>query len=176
MDKDFIIKSLKILLPIVLFFSYLFVMGDTNNDYDFHIANVAGLNYPPLLSWGLLAFGSFRPLGLFLINLAAVTVIPFILIYHITKKWEAAAVYLYCGGIVVMFTGWYVPQSLIICFFLLALAAPVWGSLCLLILGSFTHNFWAPLLIIAVGYHAMKSNFVREKAKFDKRKAKSITG
>jgi len=145
MDKEILKEWLKALLPIVLFFAFMYQTTPPIGDYVFHLYNgqgqatdnlfwsrgvsltYAAKDYPQGVSWimGVLGLALDRRLAIFLLMLTASVVLPYLLIYAILKRekkpWAllGAFVYLYGSGVpFILMQDWYVPQAIIQVFML----------------------------------------------------------
>lgn len=153
MRSEYILESMKALLPVIIIFSYLFISGHLSSDYYFHLGYDGSGDYPPFLSWLLPPFGNQqRSLALFAINLLSTTAIPFILIHRITGMFEAGWAYLFSGIPLVLFTVWLVPQSLLHILILSSIAFPPL-LIPFLALGWLVHSYWWAGWLLAMGYY-----------------------
>jgi hypothetical protein len=155
MDKKFLIESLKALLPIIYIFSILYVSGHLSSDYYYHLKNHGVDIYPKFVSFVLSFVGDQRETSLFLLNLFCTAVIPYILIFHITRKLDAGWVYLYSGVPLVMFIIWVIPQSIAHVLMLASIANPLM-LIPFLLVGWSIHEYWFLLWLLAAGFHIWK--------------------
>lgn len=166
MDARFLRTGIGHLLPVVIILSFLFVTGHRSSDYYFHAYIEPSRDYPS----GLASIISVFPLELhgsvlFIINLLTTTVIPYCLICEITKKQNAAALYLWSGIPLVLFTVWLVPQSIIHCMMLASIAYPPFFVVFALT-GWTYHAYWFAGVALVFLYRVFKEEMKNERLPF----------
>lgn len=154
MDIRFIARSSAFLLPLVVLFAAVFSLHAFTGDYAFHLDYKGHGTYPPMLAWILNALELLMPraTALFLVAVLAGLYLPFILIFEITRREEAAWLYLYGTGVpLILFFIWFVPEALIQVL-MLATIRWRWMALVFLAVGFLIHSAWVFAWLLAVGY------------------------
>lgn len=146
-------NSILAIIPLVLVFSIQNYMGIFVGDYWVHLAgHMEG--YPPFIDYCLTFLAPFfgKPIAMYLMEIAFIVVIPYCLIYHITKKPMAAWIYLYGSSIpIILGFVWFLPQAVIQILMLLSLINP----LCFIpfvLLGWMVHNYWWAGVALTLAY------------------------
>lgn len=151
METEFLLSSLKALLPIVIVFSLIYSMGNYSTDYYFHMSYQGDGTYPPFLSW-LISGAKYRSIALFFWNIAFTTVLPYIAIWKITKNQNACWAYLYSGIPLVLFSIWLIPQAIIQWLMLISIINPIY-IIPFVIFGSSIHQFWWAGLAMVIAWY-----------------------
>lgn len=160
MDKSFIAQAMCFLMPVVLgcvVFSFLNLntYGFPNYSYDamgtHYKAQIQG--YSPVLPvintlarWGL--GEALYPFWFICLNLAVFIIIPYILLFEITKKHRYGIVFLYGTAIPVLgYITCLLGQALVVDLMLLLIARPkwVWG---VALIATFSHIFGLVAIVL----------------------------
>lgn len=154
MNWKFALRPIPLVLILLLGFFYAPKVGD----YAFHLQNTGAAGYPPATAWILNAISSFMPreLGLFFISVLASLILPYMLIFEITKKEQAAFFYAYGSQIPIMLSFLYfTPQAIMQVVLLLCLRWN-WLFIPALIAAPFIHSEGWILLAVGVAWTAYK--------------------
>lgn len=141
-------------LPMVFLLSYTFVNFQHLGDFQFHASYEGGGQYPSGVAsiLNLLAAIMPRAWGLHLYTLLVAVILPYILVFHLTKNELASWIYIYGSNIpTVLYYIWFVPQATIQLFMLLSLAWTPFFAIFLLT-GWIFHNSWAFAFILTAAY------------------------
>lgn len=157
MDVRFIARSSAVLFPLILAFSVSWYFHAFVGDYAFHASYLGEGDYPRGLAYILNALQVFIPreLALFLVALAVVLYLPFVLFFEITRSEKASWAYLYGSGVVLLlFFIWLIPQA-IIHVFILASVRFRWFLIFFLLFGWFFHAAYLYAFALTVLYLAL---------------------
>jgi len=139
MDFKFIFAP----LPMILLFSYIWIAYPHYADYDFH-ARYEGENggYPSGVAFLLSLIPLSRQFALYVFGLFVAIVLPYILVFEITKNKIASWLYIYGSNIpIVVYLLWFMPQATIHLFMLISVLCPPF-LVVFLIIGKLFHGSW----------------------------------
>lgn len=159
MDKEFVAKGVVALAPITLGAVVFCLLSLTFYGYPINSFDVVLTHYKANLTayspaLPLINLTAHALLGDYLyafwwvlMPIAVCFVLPYILLFEITKKHRWGVVYLYGSAIpVIGFIGGLIPQAAIVCLILLFIARPKWFWYITLLAGVF-HSFGAFAII-----------------------------
>lgn len=136
----------------MLLLTYAFFEFPHLGDFDFHSTYKGDSGYPSGVAFILQLIPLPQPLALFIFALLVAVVLPYILVFEITKSQTAAWIYLFGSNIPTMLVSLYfVPQAVIQLFMLLTVFQPELFVL-FIFFGSSIHNSWLAALLLTMGY------------------------
>ena len=145
-------------LPLVLLMVYSFFNFTQLGDFYFHASFTGGDRYPNGVAFLLQLLAPFMPqyIALLVYTLLVAVILPYILIFQITKNEMASWVYLYGSNIAInLFFLWVAPQATIQLFMLASILFPPFLVVFLLV-GQFFHNAWFAGFLLAIAYLGVK--------------------
>ena len=148
-------------LPLILLMVYSFFNFTQLGDFYFHASYEGGNgenSYPNGVAFLLQFLTPFMPqyIALLVYTLLVAVVLPYILIFQITKNEMASWVYLYGSNIAInLFFLWVTPQATIQLFMLASILFPPFLVVFLLV-GHLFHNAWLAGFILAIAYLGVK--------------------
>jgi hypothetical protein len=158
--------NLKFVVPpiaVMFLLTYGFFFFPKLADFEFHSTFMGGNGYPSGVAFILNLIPSFIPrsISLFCFAMLVSLVLPYILIFEITKNQMASFVYLFGSNVPTMLIQLYfVPQAVIQLFMLASIIYPPFLSVFLLF-GSFFHRSWFWAFLLTLGVLIWKRAFIR---------------
>ena len=143
-------------IMLMVLLTYAFFQFPRLGDFGFHSTYNGGDDYPSGVAYLVNLMPLPQPLALFVFTLLVAVVLPYILIFEITKNQMASWVYLFGSNIPSMLVSLYfVPQATIQLFMLISVFFPPF-LVVFAIFGGFFHNQSLLAFILTLGFMIAK--------------------
>jgi len=145
---------------LMLLLTYAFFQFPRLGDFDFHSEYKGGGIYPSGVAFAVNLMPLPQGLAIFIFGLLVCVVLPYILIFEITKKEKASWVYLYGSNVAtILLSLYFIPQATIQVFMLASVLFPPFLVIFALI-GGFFHNQYLFAVILTWLYIMFKRRAV----------------
>lgn len=155
--------NFKFLFPsiiLMLLLTYAFFQFPHLGDFDFHSTYKGGQEYPSGVAFAVNLMPLPQGLAVFIFGLLVCVVLPYILIFEITKNEKASWVYLYGSNVAtILLSLYFIPQATIQVFMLLSVLFPPFLVVFALI-GGFFHNQYLFAVILTWFYIMVKKRAI----------------